>query len=369
MPDKIRILVYGLTANKGGVESFILNYVKNIPCVKLRFDFICSYQTPVYYKDISGISENIFIVPGRRKYFAYRKNMKTILSENHYDIVWCNQCSLSDILVLKLAKKAGVRCGIMHAHNSKVMSKIPVDIILHYINKYVIKKYANRFFACSRAAAQFFYTGDIIDSPRFKIINNAIDTEKFVFNESIRNEKRKELGIQNKFVIGNIGRFHFQKNHEFLVRVFYEIQRQREDAVLLLVGSGALERKIVRMAESLGLKSKIIFLGQRDDISDMLSSMDVFVLPSRFEGLPMVLVEAQASSVKSFVSTAITRESAINETVAFIDLKKGPLFWAKMILDGDTNTRYDRSLEMKNACYDIKTEALKLEKIFLQLTV
>jgi glycosyltransferase involved in cell wall biosynthesis len=368
MKPKLNILINGL-GNRfdGGVENFIINYFRHIDYNKIHFDFICYDTEPGYYQEIIEKGSRVYIIPGRGKnYFSYFKKLKRILTENNYNVIWSNLCSLSDILVLKIALKERINKRIVHAHNSSIKSGKIITKILHHINKGRILRYATDFWACSQAAGEFFYPTMIIKSSKYKIIHNAIDAKKFIFNSSQRSIKRKELNFENKLIIGHIGRFHFQKNHEFLLKIFVEVYKNRRDAILMLIGNGELFGDIKLKVESYGLKDKVIFLGSRKDIPELLHSMDIFVFPSRYEGLPFVLVEAQAADLQCFFSDAITKEVIITDNVYPISIQESAFRWAEIIINNLNMERKNTLPEIQKSGYDIITEAKILEGYFFE---
>ncbi|MHB9293770.1 putative glycosyltransferase EpsF [Hollandina sp. SP2] len=367
MEDKINILIQGMGNSFGGVENFIINYWRHIDSNKIHFDFICYDKEPVYYQEIIEHGSHVYIIPGRRKnYFSYYKQIKKILTENKYNVIWSNLCSLSDILVLKIAFKKRIKKRIVHAHNSSIKYGQIITKILHWINRERIVKYATDFWACSQTSGNFFYPDMITASSKFRIIHNAIDTKKFIFSQSEREIKRKELNLENKLVIGHIGRFHFQKNHEFLLNIFAEISKNRKDTILLLIGDGELFGDIKSLVELSGLKNNVIFLGLRNDIPKLLHAMDIFVFPSRYEGLPFVLVEAQTAGLPCFFSDTITSEIIITDTIYPVSIHESASRWAEIIINNLNTERKNTLSIIKKGGYDISTEAQAIESYFLE---
>ncbi len=284
-----------------------------------------------------------------------------------YDTIWENVSSLANIDYLKYAKKYGIKRRIIHCHNSQNMDSF-LRGLLHRFNKPFISKYATDFWSCSNEASSWFYSKKIIDSDKYLLVHNAIDTDKFRFNKTVRDEYKKQLGLENKLVIGNIGRFHFQKNHPFIIKVFNEIYKQNKDSELLLIGTGPDEDAIKQTVKELDLENCVRFLGARDDVPNLMQVMDVFLFPSVFEGLPVVLVEAQTAGLKIYTSKGkITDEVILDkENVKFISLEDGEIEWSKQILEENVNpgNRLERYKLVQDAGYDIKIEAKKLEEIF-----
>ena len=370
MSDNIpRVLVYGMSPFYGGVENFIMNYYRNIDKNKIQFDFLVYDKYPAFSDEIIDDGGDFEIVTGRRtNFFKNFIELNRFFKYNHhkYVAIWCNLCSLSDILPLKLAKKYGINTRIVHSHNSQNMNG-KLTYILHSENKKALGKYATEFWACSRLAGKWMFGKAIFDRPEFRVINNAIDVSKFKFSREIRTEKRKELGIDNKFVVGHVGRFHFQKNHEFLIDIFKKVYDKDKDAVLVLIGVGVDEEKIKMKVSDLGLDKAVKFLGVRSDIPDLMQTMDVFVLPSRFEGLPVVGVEAQAAGLPCLFSNKITKEVSIIEGCVFLSLEEEPGVWADEVLKYKSGyERKDTTQQIIDAGFEIQGAANRLQNFYLK---
>ena len=366
MNKPIKILVHGMTGNPGGMESCIMNYYRNISPEKIQFDFLGVNQEPVYRQEIVNRNSKVYLIPGRRRYDTHCRELNAIFKENRYDGLWSNRCSLPGTVPLfKIARKHNVPLRILHAHNTNNMTPGVSSKIFHEIDKYRIEKYTTDYWACSDKAGEYFFNEKAIKSPLYRIINNAIDADKFKFDGTVRDNTRKALKLDGKLVIGHVGRFHFQKNHQFLMRVFHEIYKKEPNAALLLIGDGELRPKIENMTKSLNLTGAVHFLGARYDIPALLNAMDVQVFPSKFEGLGISLIEAQAASLHSFASTEVPKEAKITGCLSFVELKKSPAEWAKLILAKRNYKREDTTEEIRKAGYDIKTEAAKLEQYLI----
>jgi glycosyltransferase involved in cell wall biosynthesis len=236
--------------------------------------------------------------------------------------------------------------------------------ILHKINRLFISKYANHFFACTELAGEWFYSKKIRASKNYRLIPNAIDTEKFLFSEKARCELREEWGIENELVIGNIGRLHSQKNQGFLLEIFSEILKKR-DARLVICGDGEEKENLQNKAEALGISDKILFLGVRSDVQRLYSAFDVFLLPSLYEGLGIVLIEAQASGLPSFASAEVIPEDArVSEQLKFIPLEKSPALWAEEIINSNLSRKNNTQADIINKGYDINSQIDSLQKFF-----
>jgi glycosyltransferase involved in cell wall biosynthesis len=221
-------------------------------------------------------------------------------------------------------------------------------------------------FACSKDAGRWLYGKNADSKYDITIINNAIDTEKFIFNPEVREKYRKDLGISGKFVIGHIGRFSPQKNHGFLIDIFSEVVKKNNDSVLLLVGDGELRGEISQKIDKLGLSKNVILTGIRSDIPQLLWSMDAFVLPSLYEGFPVVGIEAQAAGLPCFFSDQITAAAKITQNVHFINLLYSPGDWACEIIQHTAGYVYpDTSAQLKASGFDVKEATNRLQELYL----
>lgn len=271
--------------NGGGVESVVMNYYKNIDRNRIQFHFLCDEDsTDIPYEEIEKLGGKVIVIPPYQKLFKYQKELYRIFKENNYKIIHSHINALS-VFPLRIAKKAGVPIRIAHSHstsNKKEWKKNILKMILRSFSKL----YANNYFACTEYAGKWLFGKKVVERKELNVINNAIDLKKFEFNENTREDLRKELGIkEDVLVIGHVGRFMKQKNHEFLIDVFEKAIKQDDNIYLILVGQGPLEDKIKEMAKEKGIENKILFLGQRNDVNKLYQAMDIFVLPSLYEGL------------------------------------------------------------------------------------
>ena len=262
-----------------------MNYYRNIAKDKIQFHFLCDEDsTNIPYEEIEKMGGKVIIIPPYQRLYEYQKELYRIFKENNYKIVHSHISTLS-VFPLRIAKKAGVPIRIAHSHstsNKKEWKKNILKMILRPFSKL----YANNYFACTEYAGKWLFGKKVVERKELNVINNAIDLKKFEFNENTREDLRKELGIkEDVLVIGHVGRFMKQKNHEFLIDVFEKAIKQDDNIYLILVGQGPLEDKIKEMAKEKGIEYKILFLGQRNDVNKLYQAMDIFVLPSLYEGL------------------------------------------------------------------------------------
>ncbi len=374
--DKIKVLFYCEKWDSGGIEAFIMNIYRNLNREKIKADILTSQnETDIYDDEIKEFGGNKYVTL-KKKYnspilrtLVNFMQFTTTIRKMDYDIIHLNICNGVAIIYAYLAKVAGIKYVVLHSHNTNVgNTNKNIKQFGHKICKYLFEQYGDEYFACSDLAADWLYTKETVDSGKVKIINNAIDATKFIFDEQERKKFRKELNIDEKFVIGHIGRFSEQKNHNYLIDIFKEINNINKNSVLLLVGDGELKNDVIKKVNELGLKEDVIFYGVTKEIPKVLWSMDVFVLPSLFEGKPVVGIETQAAAVKSYVSDTITKTLKISEYIEYLDINSEPKEWAKRIIEEGKN--YDRKnmydIILKNN-YDIKGVAKNIEEIYFNL--
>lgn len=354
MSTPIRVAHIIDVMDSGGIEAVVMNYYRNIDRTKVQFDFITSDISKLPQREeIEKLGGRIFLTPRYTKIFKYGKVLKKIFSENKYKIVHCHMGTLA-LFPLRIAKKCGVEIRIAHCHSTSNKKEWKRNLVKNILRPFS-KIYANKYFACSELAGRYLFGNKEFDKGNVTIVNNAIDTEKFAYNENVRNEVRKELDVENKFVLGHIGRFVTQKNHTFLIDIFNEVKKKRNDAILILVGEGPLEKETKEKVENLNISDSVKFLGVRKDCDRLYQAMDVFVLPSLYEGLPVVGVEAQCAGIKCLFSDKTTKEIEITENALRVPLEKN--FWVDKICESSLGTR---NVNVKK--FDIKENAKVLQK-------
>ena len=349
--------------NAGGVESVVNNYYRNIDHKKYQFDYFIDSdggcQPP---QELIGMGARYFVIPPYQNLFQYIKVLTKYFKENHYSVVHSGMNTLA-VFSLFAAWLAHVPVRINHNHSTASKGETKKNI-LKYLLRPFAKLFATHYCACSRYAGIWLFGKKTVAQGKVKIFNNAINVESFVYNPIIRDKVRKELDLKDKFVVGHVGRFCFQKNHEFLIDVFKAVHEKEKNAVLLLVGIGELQEAIKQKVFDLGLQSSVIFLGARKDVNKLYQAMDVFVLPSRYEGLPVVGVEAQAAGLPCILSDQMTDETVIVKETKVLPLDSDRAVWAKIILETKKNNRRNTMENVKNAGLDIKTEAKKMEAYY-----
>lgn len=352
----------------GGVEAVVMNYYRNIDRTKIQFDFICDEDsTNIPYEEIEKLGGKVILIPPYQKVFKYHRELKKVLKDGNYKIVHSHINTLS-VFSLFAAKCAGVPVRIAHSHsttNKKEWKKNIVKVTLRPFTKLV----ATDYMACTEHAGRWMFGNKAFDTGKIYILNNAIDLDKFKYNEKLRKKIRKELKISDStVVIGHIGRFVTQKNHTQLIDIFNEYHKNNNNSVLMLVGQGPLMEEIKEKVNNLGLKGCVIFLGQKDNVNEYYNAMDLFLFPSLYEGLGMVVVEAQVNGLPCVVSDEVPKIVKITDRITFMDLNNSSEIWLKGIIK--LLKRNDRkNVKFKNEItnYNINEEAKQFEQKYLNL--
>lgn len=317
-----------------GVSSMLLNYYRYMDHEKVNFDFMTFKPVPENVREFCAANQSriyeVGALTGKRVIDgSLKRKVEAVLSAHaaEYDIIHGHEPNAA-FIYMKLAKKYGIKCRIIHSHNARGADGAVKKLRNFLLNNYGLK-FSNVRCACGQKAALYLY--HTLDG--VKIINNAVDTSRFMFDENVRERMRTELGLQNAFVVGHVGRFAPQKNHEYLLEVFKKVYEKNNSSVLLLIGGGELFDDIKAQAAKMALESCVRFIGITDDTAAYMQAMDVFVLPSRYEGLPVVCVEAQAAGLECVLSSEITREVNLTGRVKFLSIdSKNTGMWADTIL-------------------------------------
>lgn len=349
--------------NAAGVEAVVNNYYKNIDHNKYQFDYyIDSDSSCKPSKDLIDMGARYFVIPPYQHLFSHIKTLVRLFKENKYLIVHSGMNTLAPISLFA-AWMAGVPIRINHNHSTAGKGEFKRNCLKYCLRPFA-KVFANYYCACSKYAGIWLFGKNFFSSGKVTVFNNAVDTSKFAFSTSNRDKLRKELGISNKYVIGHIGRFTKQKNHYFLIDIFEQYYKKNSNAVLLLVGIGELQDEIKDAVKKKKLEDAVIFFGKRSDVDELYSAMDLFVLPSLYEGLPVVGVEAQVSGLPCIFSNEITREVAITENVYFLPIDGSVSDWCSQITNFKNLDLKRDKLKLKDCSFDIKVQANNLVEYY-----
>lgn len=350
----------------GGVEAVVMNYYRNIDRNKIQFDFICDDDsTNIPYDEIDALGGKVILIPPYQNVFEYHKKLKKVLIDGDYKIVHSHINTLS-VFSLFAAKCAGVPVRIAHSHSTTNKKEKKKNLLKQVLRPFS-KLFATDYMCCSELAGRWLFGNKEYDKGNVYLLNNAIDLDRFKFNEDIRKKKRKELGISDdELVIGHVGRFVEQKNHRFLIDIFNDVHKKNSNSILLLAGQGPLMDEMKEKVSNLGLNNCVKFLGQRNDINELYQAMDVFCLPSLYEGLPVVGVEAQATGLLCILSSDMTKETKVLDSTIFLSLEQNSSEWADdIICNFNVHKRVDTKTEISNNGFNIKKEVNNLENIYI----
>jgi glycosyltransferase involved in cell wall biosynthesis len=353
-----RILQVVGIMNTGGIETWLMNVLRNIDRTKIQFDFVVHTNKKGYYDDeIKKLGCKIFQVPRFNiiNIYQYKKRWKALLKNSNYHIIHTHIRSIAPIF-LKIAKEYNFTT-IAHAHSTS-NGTWNHALIRNFFQRN-INKHTDIRLACSKEAGNWLFK-----SEDYRIIKNAINSSLYIFNEKTRNQYRKSFNIEDSIVIGHVGRFIYAKNHDFLIDIFARLYKQNNKFRMVLVGDGKMKYDIEKKVKILGLENKIIFTGIRSDIPQLLQMMDLFLFPSYFEGLPISLIEAQAAGLQCFISDTISKESILTNYVYPISLNAPIDVWINMIMNNLNYKRENTSSYIKNNGYDIKTIIKELEDLY-----
>ena len=392
----MNILVLGITKTYGGVESFFMNYYRefmkkgilsvdastgdqNADMSKLHFDFLCVTPDKIAYQDeIESYGGQIYRITARsRNPIEFKKELRDFFVNygKKYDVLWMNDNSLANVDYLKEAKRVGIPHIIMHCHNDRDMSS-RVQAILHRVHKRSIGVLATDYWACSDEAAEYCFSGEA--KKKAVVITNAIDLNEKTFDPAKRIDFRKDNDIENRFVIGNVGRLHFQKNQMFILDIMSKLIEKTHlmklrEPILILVGTGPDEEKLRNRITELGLEDHVRLLGRQDDIQAVLSGMDLFLFPSVFEGLGIAALEAELNGLSVLASDTVPEITGVNPNYERLPIESTSK-WVEKIIEVMSSDDFigrissdEARKNLKQAGYDIGIESDKLEKRFLNL--
>jgi len=366
--NPVRVLNVLGTTNLGGAESRVMELYRAIDREKVQFDFLVHTEKEGQYsEEIRRLGGRIYSIPRFKmiNILSYQKALRKFFREHDEFAAVHGHMTSTAAIYLPIAKKAGIPMTIAHARSAGVDKGIKG--LATKIIRYPLKYRADYCFTCSAEAAEAVYGRKWIKKGNVWTIPNAIDTQRFVYNPVVREQVRRELGITDKFVIGHVGRFGFMKNHAFLIDVFAELCKMRDDAALALIGKGELEEEIREKVSTLGLADKVLFLGNRFDVERYYQAFDYFVFPSTFEGLPGSVVEAQAAGLHCLVSDQVTREVALTELVTYKSIEEPAANWAGEIMRNAKAAleRKDMRAAIAEKDFDVHGQAAKWEAFYM----
>ena len=364
------VLQIGMTKNIGGLETYLMQQFEHINNDIVRYDFVnITGEYDIVFSDkIKQAGSNIYNICSRHKnpilhYWQWIKLLRKY--KNKYKAIVLNANSLEYVFPIFIAKFFNIKMRVIHSHNAGFENKIGIlrKILINF-NKLLLNVGATDYLACSQKAGEWMFG----KNKKFVLIHNAINVNEYRYDLEERQKKRKELKLENRFVIGHVGRFVYQKNHDFLIDIFNEVHKILPEAMLLLIGDAVEDKsylnEVKQKVKELNLEENIRFLGMRNDVPEIMQAMDCFLFPSRFEGLGIVIIEAQTAGLPCYVSSVIPNEVKITNLVDFISLNEFPENWAEKIIKNKNYKRKDISKEIIKAGYDIDTEIKKVQNFY-----
>lgn len=368
----MRICIFCERWESGGIESFVTNLLINGGFDFTRYRVVivaAEFHRGVFADSLKKRGVVFHELSGNRyNYFLNMRLFVDILKNEQFDVVYIQAYQSLAFLYAFVAKCRRIPIRAVHSHNTELRQGrgVALKLAIHNSVKYAFCSCATDFLSCSAAAAQFMFCGSVIREKKWTFVPNGINTAQFQFSENRRRSIRNELGINEAFIVGNVGRFCTQKNQSFLLDIFKEINKTDPESVLLLVGDGDDREKLQRKAQELQIEKNIIFYGVSKQIADLLSAMDVFVFPSLFEGLGIVAVEAQAAGLPVVCSERIPDEALLLNTVSVVPLSQSASFWATTILQ-NKGAQIDRTLyaaKIKEKHFDIEYTSQVIQQVF-----
>lgn len=367
-----KVLLFVDRMRVGGIQVLLVNLLEHFNQNEIQYDLLVLDDSEHYDLEAKAIEAGATIhkldnvwVRNPQDYVTYCKAVDQFFQEHHdYMAVHINT-GPKNYFVLKYAKKYGIPVRIAHSHNTGYQTNSKAQQILGNLFKSKLKKYATDYVACSQIAGEWMFGKDA----EMLVLPNGVDLEKFQYRQEVRARVRKELGIEDAFVVGNVGRFTVQKNHTYLLEIFAELYRRNPKAVLLLAGIGETQADMEAKAKALGIEEQVKFLGFRTDVSDIIQGMDLFLMPSLYEGFPVTAVEAQCAGLTCVFSDTITREAKILENATYVSLEASVEVWASHMEEAMEHGYADRSgvaQDLKEKGFDIRDMAQKLEGLYKQ---
>ena len=371
---KLKVLVTLGSLGIGGNEMFAMNLFRHIDKSRFTMDFVVYDKSRLdYYDEVVKGGGKVYFCETLEKgklgiLLTQRKLVIDVLKKEHYDIIHCNSCSMFGMLPGILAGRKMKIKVIAHSHNAGLESSGAAGKCVRALLKSIISHNVDYGFSCSDVAGKSKYTDSFISSEKYVVINNAIETNRYVFNQKTREEERAKLAVRSdEYLIGHVGRFEEQKNHLFLLDIFESIAQSNEKAKLVLIGTGSLLEQCREKVKRLQIEDRVIFAGQRNDVDRLYNAMDCFLLPSLFEGFPFVLVEAQINGLKCVISDTISRNVEITNGVFFMDLNAGTAQWAEKVNTCLHERLNDQEVAKVIEQYDLKNETRRIENMYVSL--
>lgn len=363
----IRVAIVIGKMDSGGKKNLVMEYYRHIDRNKVQFDFICdSDSQAIPDEEIKSLGGRVYRIPPYQNIFANMHAMKKICKENHYPVMHAWNSTMN-LFPMKVAKDVGIPVRISEslsmAHEGDWKTKIKK--LLRPVSKW----YATHYMSCGDDCGRWQFGDELFDAGKVDVFKTVINTKFNDYNPELRDKTRKEFGWEDKIVVGHIGRFTPQKNSVHLIEIFAAVAKKEHKAVLCLIGDGELKEEMMAKIKELGIEDQVDYLGRREDIQQFYNAMDCFLLPSLYEGLPVVGLEAESCGLPMFFSTEVTREANACELGHFIELSKSEDYWADEMLKAmkeNMPIRRSHAQEVADAGFDSVSEALRLQEYYMK---
>lgn len=361
------LLGFIMDGHGGGVDNYLLNFVDAVWQEGVQIDLLTNKADTELKKALGRYGAHLYETANLKHPLRQFRQVRYLIRKEGYEIVYLNVSTSMDMIAAFAARSCGVPRRILHSHSGgndceSVIKRMIFDI-LQKMCRPVFYRAGNEYCGCSKKAGYWMFPKKIVESNRFQVIYNAVNRDRFAYLPSVRSKVRRELELEGRFVIGTVGNLTYVKNHGFLLQVFSELKKRERDAVLLLVGDGIRRKMTEDQAEALGLAGSVRFLGRRSDVDRLMQAMDVFVLPSWFEGLPTVGIEAQCTGLPCVISDTVTEETRITDRCCFVSLKKSAEYWAEKILEMKELDRSSVRYMTEAEVYDLRSQQTRLKAL------
>ena len=360
--ERIKVLHIVTSLAATGVPTLLHSYYKQMDRTKIQFDFVAipSKVEHTYKEKFEELGSKVFYMP--KAYKGRIPYLYKLIKQENYDIVH-SHIELASAVYLTIAKFAGVKIRIAHAH----MAFLPYTKWVHKLLRFQLNAISTHKLGCSKKALEGLY--GMKESKKGIVLHNAIDIDRFSYDEETRKTYRKNLGVEDKVVVGFVGRFTKQKNVFYLLDIFHEYVTLNSESVLMIAGDGELKEEFFQKAQEKNIAHKILYLGMRDDIPALMMAMDYMLFPSLWEGLGIVLIESQAAGLMTFTSkyTVPVEDTNVSEYIKYLDINESPQFWAKQMMETSyPYIKHSVKQDLVNHHYDIKKESNRLYEYYLQ---
>lgn len=363
----IRIAVIVGKMDSGGKKSLIMEYYRHIDRNKVQFDFICDADSQAIPKEeIEKLGGTVYEIAPYQRILRNMSDMKKIFKENKYSVVHAYNSTMN-VFSMFIAKQCKIPVRI--SESLSMAHEGDWKTVLKKLLRPLSKCFANYYMSCGEDCGRWQFGNRLFDAGKVEVFKTAVDTEFNAYNPETRKKVRKQLGWENKIVVGHIGRFTIQKNSVHMIEIFGAVAKKEPNAVLCLIGDGELKEDMTNKIKELGIEKQVEYLGRREDIQQFYNAMDCFILPSLYEGLPVVGLEAESCGLPMFFSTEITKEANACELGHFISLDESVEIWAEQIIQAceeNMPTRRSHAKEVAEAGFDSTGEAIRLQQYYFE---